>query len=622
MVIWFPDWPVQRRVVARPELRKKPVVVFHEDARGVRRIVSCSPLAWRWGVRKGWSWSEWEALAPQNDTIRWYIEKHEPVADREALEALADRCRWFTPLVGLEDGDEPEGLRLEITGVAEWFGGERELARRLLVWLRRAGWWPRTAIADTLGQAWGMAHFAPSMLACDRLLPPSQTSLPRYLNENHEATLSRRRRVSATPMEVFDEEEHRWLETRRLEMIGSTEAGSGKSAKDGAVASTVDEREENCWILEAGERGDFDELPVAALRLPQEMVSTFERLGILKVSQLRRLPRESLVARFGALPLQRLDQADGNLEETWEPFRAAPELHCEQGLEIPATDREILWPILQGLIEELTRRLRRRRAGVLRLEVVWHGESTPPIRWGIDFFQPSADTKHLLKSLAFKLDRTVWLSPIVGVEVEVQLDGPLPHRQLELFDSGDCDVSAASELIEVLSGRLGRERVLEVKLIEDPQPERSFEALPVAGRRDSRLALATRHDIAARSGKRRLKKIVSEKSDSKVEFTATSRIEEVLRRPLRLLRQPEPLEVISLNEGELLVEHRRLPAAFRLRGTVQRVHRYWGPERIETGWWRGPWVRRDYFRVEMTSGERYWIFRSGRLGHWFLHGEF
>ena len=65
-----------------------------------------------------------------------------------------------------------------------------------------------------------------------------------------------------------------------------------------------------------------------------------------------------------------------------------------------------------------------------------------------------------------------------------------------------------------------------------------------------------------------------------------------------------------------------------------------GPERIETAWWRGPTVRRDYYVVETSDGGRYWIFRrlggsaggSRRAGAerpaaqdggaWFLHGMF
>ena len=47
-----------------------------------------------------------------------------------------------------------------------------------------------------------------------------------------------------------------------------------------------------------------------------------------------------------------------------------------------------------------------------------------------------------------------------------------------------------------------------------------------------------------------------------------------------------------------------------------------GPERIETAWWRGPIVRRDYYVVETETGGRFWLFRRLKDGVWFLHGVF
>ena len=51
-----------------------------------------------------------------------------------------------------------------------------------------------------------------------------------------------------------------------------------------------------------------------------------------------------------------------------------------------------------------------------------------------------------------------------------------------------------------------------------------------------------------------------------------------------------------------------------------------GPERIESGWWDGDDVRRDYFVAETPRGERAWIYRDHRYGiddgEWFLHGWF
>ena len=50
------------------------------------------------------------------------------------------------------------------------------------------------------------------------------------------------------------------------------------------------------------------------------------------------------------------------------------------------------------------------------------------------------------------------------------------------------------------------------------------------------------------------------------------------------------------------------------------IERTWGPERIETGWWRGADVRRDYYVAETTDGERFWLFRDLAAGGWFVHG--
>jgi protein ImuB len=64
------------------------------------------------------------------------------------------------------------------------------------------------------------------------------------------------------------------------------------------------------------------------------------------------------------------------------------------------------------------------------------------------------------------------------------------------------------------------------------------------------------------------------------------------------------------------------PTRFWLHDRWHRVAHAHGPERIETAWWRGPTVRRDYYVVETVSGERFWLFHCRRDGRWFLHGIF
>ena len=76
-------------------------------------------------------------------------------------------------------------------------------------------------------------------------------------------------------------------------------------------------------------------------------------------------------------------------------------------------------------------------------------------------------------------------------------------------------------------------------------------------------------------------------------------------RPLWLLAEPQPLDggEHPRYEGRLEFEE--------------------GPERIESGWWDGRDVRRDYYVARTAGGMRLWVFRERRAeGRWFLHGVF
>ncbi|MDE3211435.1 MAG: DNA polymerase Y family protein, partial [Pseudomonadota bacterium] len=58
-----------------------------------------------------------------------------------------------------------------------------------------------------------------------------------------------------------------------------------------------------------------------------------------------------------------------------------------------------------------------------------------------------------------------------------------------------------------------------------------------------------------------------------------------------------------------------------LRGPVPRILA--GPERLETGWWDGGQVCRDYYVVETAQGQRAWVFCApGEQSGWMLQGWF
>ena len=80
-------------------------------------------------------------------------------------------------------------------------------------------------------------------------------------------------------------------------------------------------------------------------------------------------------------------------------------------------------------------------------------------------------------------------------------------------------------------------------------------------------------------------------------------------------RSPDGLKVMAVvPEGP--------PVRFAWGDRDRRVVRYWGPERIETGWWTDCEVARDYYRVETGTGEWYWLFRRRGDAEWFVHGVF
>jgi protein ImuB len=51
-----------------------------------------------------------------------------------------------------------------------------------------------------------------------------------------------------------------------------------------------------------------------------------------------------------------------------------------------------------------------------------------------------------------------------------------------------------------------------------------------------------------------------------------------------------------------------------------------GPERIESGWWDGKGVARDYYIARQSdaraTGAKLWVFQERQSKRWYLHGVF
>jgi protein ImuB len=355
-------------------------------------------------------------------------------------------------------------------------------------------------------------------------------------------------------------------------------------------------------------------LPVAALRLPIDTLETLEELGIREIGTLQDLPRKSLPARFGSCVLERLDQAVGVGEELIVPVPPAEPIEADWSFEEPTADRRALESVLQRLIGEIAETLATRQEGAQRLVCRLFCAGMEPVHLAVGALYPTALAEHLCELVHLQLERITLAGEVLAVHVEVAASGPLGSQQQEFFDAG---VNREGErhlavLVDRLSSRLGEKAVLRPRLYPDPQPEYASRLVAMlAGEKEiANCKLTITNPKSAPSEIEQGRNPKSFPSVPDYQFVATA-----AARPLVVKPRPIPIEVVSIvPDGP--------PVRFRWHAAEHVIEASWGPERIETGWWRGPHVERDYYRVETATGQRFWVFRQNDTGNWFLHGAF
>ena len=130
----------------------------------MRRLYAIDEAAAAQGLYIGQKATDAMALVPELVTA-----EADPEGDRAALSALVHWCVRFSPAVA---ADTPDGLFLDITGVAHLWGGEGEMLDDLLLRLGRQGIPARGAVAGSAGAAWALARFGD-----DRTIAPPGAEL-------------------------------------------------------------------------------------------------------------------------------------------------------------------------------------------------------------------------------------------------------------------------------------------------------------------------------------------------------------------------------------------------------------------------------------------------------------
>jgi protein ImuB len=601
LTIWLPRWPVQRRLLERPELRRVPLFVCRRERRGVLIVVSFAwaeaPRSWAEAPRSraeaprqshplptitaGMSLAEAMAvlaLARGSRACHIAVTDHDdPAADRTALERLARWCHRFSPAVMVEPAAEGQMaggcgdvLHLDVTGTASFFGGEESLVRTAVWTLAARGLHARAAIADTPAAAFAAAHHT-DLLATGRLAAGSSAAGRRLPETSGPRPLSRRRRSKC-----------RWAVVPR-----------------GAAATML------------------ADVPAAGLRLSGDTLAALRDVGIETIGGVLRLPAKSIASRFPADLGRRRAQVLGTLAEPWTapqvPLDDLPQ--AEEHFDVPVASADLTADTITALVERLLGRcltaLEPRGVGVLAVQVRLRSTDRAPAVVDVGLFQPSQSLRHLVELVQLRLGRIRLPRELVGITVEVVAAGPAMCRQRSLFDEHGLEhvETAASRLVATgmlldrLAGRLGRAAVFEPRIVADPQPEHAWMPAAPAGP-SGREPAGSRGRTSAGSLRR----------TGSLNHSVTALPPG--RRPLWMAPRPQPLaDTVAVGpEGPLV--------RFRVGDRMHVIVAAHGPERIETAWWRGPTVRRDYYVVETESGARFWVFRRLQDGGWFLHGMF
>lgn len=339
-------------------------------------------------------------------------------------------------------------------------------------------------------------------------------------------------------------------------------------------------------------------LPIAALRLPPEIVDGLRVLGLERIGDLAARPRAPLALRFGPEVGRRLDQAFGRLTEPITPLRPPDPIEATRAFAEPIGAAETIARYIARLVDEIVAGLGLRGVGARRLDLLCFrvDAGVAAVRVGVS--QPTRDPRHLSRLLT---DRIEAIDPGFGIErmtLVVAIAEPMVARQAVSSLVAEI-VPDVSDLIDTLANRVGAPLLYRVAPRPSDVPERSVARIdPLAPTDGTDWGNAEDHG--------------SDESDA-------------WPRPARLFRAPEPIETVAL-----LPDY--LPETFTWRGVRRRVRRADGPERIFGEWWSRDTEMaavRDYFRVEDEAGERFWIFRAGDgedletgTQRWFLHGIF
>jgi protein ImuB len=271
-------------------------------------------------------------------------------------------------------------------------------------------------------------------------------------------------------------------------------------------------------------------------------------------------------------------------------FRA----RCEPSFEL--TEHAAILRYVQPLLEDLERYLRSRQQAIRELRLqLRHRPDRQAVQGTlvtVRLSSPAFESGQLRSLLEEHLARVQLPAPVIRLELCSGALQPLETMSVSLWKPGEHGgeaMQASTTLIERLRARLGAAAVYGLRLVAEHRPERAW---AISEPDPSPLDPFESGSLGSGKVGSRLR---GHSPDETLRLRMAAR-----RRPLWLLQRPERLA--NGLQGWVLLE---------------------GPECIETGWWDGHDIERDYYVARDPAGARLWVFHERRApGHWFLQGVF
>ena len=325
-------------------------------------------------------------------------------------------------------------------------------------------------------------------------------------------------------------------------------------------------------------------LPLAHLDVAPDALATLAAAGVTTFGQACALPRAGLARRIGTDFVATLDRARGLAPDPRAPFVPPPRYQGRLDLPAPAANVDALTFATNRLVHELAGWLAGRGLGILEMSLTLAHERYVGVKTGVPativrfaLAAPAREPSHLLAVLRERLARVTLPASVESIALASEVTAAFASHNLGLLPGDEATVTVP--LVDRLRARLGEDAVTLVTSRAEHRPERASTDL-------LRLSPRSRETIA--------------------HAAKTSRVSDSFPpRPIWLLSEPAPLGQVLEAEPWVLCD---------------------GPERIESGWWDGADVRRDYFVAESPRGETVWVYRDHRYGiddgEWFLQGLF